>query len=81
MKPRDIAQIIRIGAWLHLVTVVFILSKWAGLLPMTWIMVFLPSLLYGTFTLFLAGGYIIFVLGNPAIRHRVPTMASSNPRS
>jgi hypothetical protein len=76
MKPRDITQLIRIGAWLHLVTVVLIFSKWAGFLPVTWIMVFLPSLLYGTLIL-IVGGWTLLGQGHPMSRRRLPVMASS----
>jgi hypothetical protein len=79
MKRRDIEQIIRMAAWLHLVTVVFLISKWTGFLHVSWIMVFLPSLLYGTFIIVVVGGCTI--LNNPVSRHRVSAMASSSQRS
>jgi hypothetical protein len=86
MKLRDVHieilwRLIGTAAWLHVATVVFMLSKWTGLLHVTWTVVFLPSLLYGTLVLLIVGGSTILALSKPISRRKVPVMASSSPRS
>jgi uncharacterized integral membrane protein len=54
--------IIPMAGWLHLITVVFTLSKWSGLLHVSWIVVFLPSLLYGALLLLIVGSCAILEL-------------------
>ena len=87
MKQGDVGQvgilwhIIRMAAWLHLVTVVFTLSKWTALLSVTWTVVFLPSLFYGALILLMVGGCTIFALGrrlSSPSRRTVSVMASSD---
>jgi hypothetical protein len=86
MKPRDahveiLWQIIGTAAWLHLATVVFTLSKWTEFLQASWIVVFLPSLLYGVLALLIGASCIVFTLGKAVSRRKVPVMASSSQRS
>lgn len=87
MKQREVEHVrtlwhlIRMAAWLHLVTVVFTVSKWTGLLHLTWSVAFLPSLLYGALVLLIVGGCTTLALGrriSSPSRSSAPVMASSN---
>ena len=52
------------GGWLHLLTVLLAMCKWMGLIHVTWVVVFVPSLLYGVLLILLAvGGHSLFALG------------------
>jgi hypothetical protein len=86
MEPRDVDgemlwQIIWTVAWLHVATVLFTLSKWTGFLQVSWMVVFLPSLLYGALVLLIAASGTLLARHRPNRRHRVPAMAASSQQS
>jgi hypothetical protein len=51
-------HIARMGGWLHILTIILALAKLTGVLSLHWMLIFAPSLVYGTLMV------LIFIMGH-----------------